>query len=291
MNRHTDRKITGKSRLFRTLGVLSTAGALLFAGTQIVAASTTADPDTTFTGCLAGTGGSAGKLVALKKGFSPLQPCGDNEEEMRVSGGDLTSFVAGPGLRNTSAKQSYGITTSGGASVELAPSYRLPQNCASNDGTKWSAGQWTCAPPPPAAPAPPRPLQYNTGKTDWDSMGQQIVGNDWSTVGSFTVPAGSWELSGRIQYEDYHNDENGFIACRVDVTNKTYIDYAEEGGDLSAWTDSTMTLAAFHTSSQPFTVAVICRDSWDGTSEHESGMHWATLRVHAVPSQPVIKVS
>jgi hypothetical protein len=86
-----------------------------------------------YTGCL----GNA-NLVQVAVGDIPANPpCRQGATEVHFSGGDLTSLTAGTGLTGGGAN--------GDVSVALAPSYRLPQMCGTNQGTTWTGSAWVCA--------------------------------------------------------------------------------------------------------------------------------------------------
>jgi hypothetical protein len=268
------------ARTGAAVGILAT----LAVGTTAAMAGTPVDDAEKVTGCLVTSGTNVGKLVALKPGLAPLRACTANEQQTRVSGGDLTSFRAGPGLANTSTSQYLGLTGSGDVSVELQPSYRLPQQCPADSGARWTGTAWVCATP---RTAEPRPIQFTAGR--YLDGASTTVGNDWATVGSFDVPAGSWEFSSRVSYLDSTGDVS-VMHCRLDVTGKTYVDEIQMN-DVDITQTGELTLSAFHTSATPFRAATVCRDSPDGSSAHETGMRWETVRMHARPSQPVVDVS
>ena len=64
------------------------ATALVFAGHDGTVAS--------YTGCLNVNGGT---FVGLAPGNTPLAPCGGNQIQVHLSGGDITSVAAGTGLQ------------------------------------------------------------------------------------------------------------------------------------------------------------------------------------------------
>jgi hypothetical protein len=86
-----------------------------------------------YTGCL----GNA-NLVQIAVGDIPANPpCRQGAVEVHFSGGDLTSLTAGTGLA--------GGGVNGDISIAIAPSFRLPQTCAANQGTTWNGSAWACA--------------------------------------------------------------------------------------------------------------------------------------------------
>jgi hypothetical protein len=89
---------------------------------------------TSYTGCLATTGGT---LSHLKAGDAPLKPCGPGSVEVHLGSGDITEILAGVGLS--------GGGTTGSVSLSLAESYRLPQGCSTGQVAKWNTPSWICA--------------------------------------------------------------------------------------------------------------------------------------------------
>jgi hypothetical protein len=86
-----------------------------------------------YTGCLSNT-----NLIQVAVGDLPANPpCRQGATEVHFSGGDLTSLTAGTGLT--------GGGVNGDVSIALAPSFRLPQTCAANQGTTWNGSAWACA--------------------------------------------------------------------------------------------------------------------------------------------------
>jgi hypothetical protein len=89
----------------------------------------------TYTGCL---DSRFNVVVQVAPGDSPSSPCrGGPSEIIRFSSGDLTSLSAGTGLNGGGAN--------GDISVALAPSFRLPQTCAADQGAAWNGSSWACA--------------------------------------------------------------------------------------------------------------------------------------------------
>lgn len=90
------------------------------------------DAPPTVTGCLTPNGGF--RDFAL--GDAPAEACKQSEMQVRLSGGDITSVVAGAGLEGGSA--------GGPATLAIASTFRLPQGCANGDSPRWSDGRWIC---------------------------------------------------------------------------------------------------------------------------------------------------
>ena len=97
-----------------------------------------------FTGCLS----QNGNLTKFKQGDAPLTPCSSNQVEVHLSGGDITSLLAGTGLT--------GGAEVGAATLSLAPSYRLPQDCSFGQEPRWNGVGWICG--NDGEPTPPGPL-------------------------------------------------------------------------------------------------------------------------------------
>jgi len=89
----------------------------------------------TYTGCLS----RLSVIVQVAVGDTPANPpCRDaGAQIVHFAGGDLTSLTAGTGLT--------GGGVNGDLSIALAPSFRLPQTCAANQGTTWNGSAWACA--------------------------------------------------------------------------------------------------------------------------------------------------
>lgn len=112
-----------RMRSKRFLLVCVVVCAVVLAGAAVIASG--AYPDngvTVYTGCLTTSGGQAGNVgnVAASP-TTPLKPCGSNQRVVHLSGGTITSIVAGAGLTGGGSDGSVGLS--------LASGYQLPQNC------------------------------------------------------------------------------------------------------------------------------------------------------------------
>jgi hypothetical protein len=85
------------------------------------------------TGCLSANG----NLEDFALGSSPAKACKQSATQVQLSGGDITSVVAGDGLE--------GGALSGAATLAVAERFRLPEGCANGDTPSWGDGRWTCA--------------------------------------------------------------------------------------------------------------------------------------------------
>lgn len=89
-----------------------------------------------YTGCLIMGGANGGAFVNIAMGDSPLKACGSNQKLVHLSGGDITSVNAGPGLTGGKAN--------GAATLSLAAGQSLPQTCSNNQVPKWNGSGWAC---------------------------------------------------------------------------------------------------------------------------------------------------
>jgi hypothetical protein len=89
--------------------------------------------EATFTGCLKPNG----EINKVAQGADPKQPCNDTDQEIHLSGGDITAVTASTGLS--------GGSQTGPASLSIAPAYRLPQNCGDGAVARKSGSTWTCS--------------------------------------------------------------------------------------------------------------------------------------------------
>jgi hypothetical protein len=113
------------------LGIVTAVAALGSPGAA--RASFPDDSVLTYTGCLTTTGGT---LTSVAVGLSPLVPCNSGAVLVHLSGGDITSIVAGTGLS--------GGGTNGAVTLSVAPTYALPQGCGTDAVPKWNGTSWTC---------------------------------------------------------------------------------------------------------------------------------------------------
>ena len=89
---------------------------------------------------LPGVSTKGGDLTKFKVEDQPLNACAGEQVHAHLSGGDVTSVVAGSGLT--------GGSTNGNATLSLASDYALPQQCAEGDIAGWDGSGWACAQAP-----------------------------------------------------------------------------------------------------------------------------------------------
>src|SRR5215207_2526192 len=169
----------------RTGRAMAVAGLLVLGlaiGAGVVVAQQTSL--TTYTGCLTMSGGTI-SLVA--PGSSPLKPCGPGSVQIRLSGGDITSVNPGTGLT--------GGGTEGDVSLSVAPSYQLPQTCASGAITTWNGTTWGCG--------------TDTNTTYSAGTGLDLNGTTFSVEPTYRLPQG-------CASNEIAKVSSGFWTCAAD---------------------------------------------------------------------------
>ena len=157
-----------------------------------------------YTGCLKTGGTGNGTVYALREGSTPLVPCKSSEKTIHLSGGDITAIIAGTGLD--------GGATSGAATLEIAESYRLPQNCGDGQVAKTQTGLWTCA------------NDVDTNTTYSDGTGLDLTGTTFSIESPYRLPQGC--ADGQVAKKAASGDWE----CAADIDTDTDTTYAAGTG-------------------------------------------------------------
>jgi len=240
-------------------------GAATVAATGFGVAQAVTEPNVpSYTGCLATSGNNQGKLFAIATGSSPTRGCTSSEKQVRLSSGDITSVAGGQAVRVTSTP--YGTPdTNGAVSLDLAPQFKLPQNCTDGQLPKKTGSLWGCQSQTPV----PRTIY------GWANASHEI-GNAFAVIGDgLDIPAGSWVIETKALIRGSFDTDSAYADCRLDVTGVEGVDHAEVYIDGMAVAPITMAVAL--TRSVPFRVAVVCRDSMTDTT-------WSNLRIIATPT-------
>jgi hypothetical protein len=121
-----------------------------------------------YTGCLNTTGDSAGNVLRIKAGDSPLKPCGSGQVQVHLSGGDITA------VRTPSGSGLTGGSENGAATLGLTAQQMLP-SCSSGEIPEWNGSKWACG--------ADDDTKYTAG-TGLDLSG----GNQFSILQSYRLP-------------------------------------------------------------------------------------------------------
>jgi hypothetical protein len=243
-------------------GVLLVAGAFvslagLVGGWVLAAQETTA---ASYTGCL---NANSGTLVALAQGDAPLMPCGNNQIQVRLGSGDITTVSAGTGLQ--------GGSMNGAAVLSIEPSYRLPQACENGNLAMWTGTAWSCG-----TDADTDPVAFG----GFDIAGEGGIPNTLATIRKLLLPAGKYAVFAKISIAfDEADADFAFVSCRliaeseVDEGTLFRVDHdANHGGVLS--------LTLLHQFAGEGFAEIACEDM--GGEDDFSDAHWSNLRITAI---------
>jgi hypothetical protein len=240
---------------------------LAVAGLQVAQAVT--EPSVpTYTGCLAIDGSNKGKLFAVATGFTPTRDCASTEKQVRLSSGDITSVAGGQAVKITSTE--LGLPdTNGSVSLDLAPSYKLPQSCLEGQLLRKAAGvAWACQ-------APDKPL--GGAQLGYVGTARRQIGDDWSVLGDgLDLPAGSYAITAKAMIDRDSGGDLYRAFCRLDATGSPGLDHSDVFIDEYDNGSLPVVLVAAVTKTSPFRVSVVCKDYGDGIT-------WHDLRLLATP--------
>jgi hypothetical protein len=212
-----------------------------------------------YTGCL-----KNGKLESVAVGDTPAAPCGAGQTQVRLSGGDLTSVNARPGLLGggdngdlelgidpTLVQKRVAGTCRGGSISVIHEDGSVA--CDSDDigpGTDAFAGFWD-------GPEP-LPLEPNTGAPP-------------DPVAQLTLPGGSFVVAAKLAISDLQGDDGfpNFVRCRLNAGP----DFDRAFLTLDPAEDAPLALGVVHAFADPGAVVVSCA----GTEN----ANWAFLKITA----------
>jgi len=116
------------------VGVVAAAALVLSAANALAVFPD--DHVASYAACLSTAGSAAGTFSRVALGDAPASPCGSNQMLVHLSGGDITSVIAGPGLS--------GGGSNGSTTLSLAAGQALPQTCSSGQIPEWNGTGWSC---------------------------------------------------------------------------------------------------------------------------------------------------
>ncbi len=90
-----------------------------------------------YTGCLNISGDSAGNVLRINAGDSPLKPCSSGQTQIHLSGGDISA------VRTPTGSGLSGGSENGAVTLGLSAGQKLP-SCSDGQVVKSSSGTWIC---------------------------------------------------------------------------------------------------------------------------------------------------
>jgi hypothetical protein len=234
------------------------AGALVFAGHETTVES--------YTGCLSLAGGT---FVSVAPGNAPRSPCGPGQIQVHLSGGDITSVVAGAGLQ--------GGSTNGVATLSVGSSYGLPQTCSIGSVAKWNGSAWVCA-----TDADTDPTAYGGFSAVFPNGAGFGLPDSETSIGRLFLPAGKYAIFAKVNVFIELSSERTFsVHCHLNAESD--VDTAQihsfESDDYPAHVISLNLLHEFVTDS--FT-EVACDDGQGDNPDDNSEAKWGNLRITAI---------
>jgi hypothetical protein len=232
---------------------LALASALVFARQDATAS---------YTGCLNVKGGT---IVSVALGDAPLAPCGANQIQVHLGGGDITSITAGTGLQ--------GGTTNGVATLSVQPSYRLPQTCSFGALAKWTGSAWECG-----ADSDTAAVAF----AGYDIEGDTGMPNTLTTLRSLALPAGKYAIFAKIQirfFEVPAEAQDAECVLRAGSDVDTGQIFRGEGDHA---TFDVMSLMLVHEFDNDGFAEVACADfGYDDPNDYADAV-WRNLRITAI---------
>ncbi|WP_332644857.1 hypothetical protein [Aeromicrobium sp.] len=252
-------KVNKKTRIAAGIGFTT----MLVVGGMQVAQAASGPEVPTYTGCLGISGTGNGKLLAIKAGASPTRSCTSTEKQIRVSSGDITSVAGGEAVKVTST--SLGLPDSNGdVALDLAPSYKLPQNCLNGQLPKRTGATWGCQAP------------LGQAYVGYTGDAYRQVGDAPSVAGDgMDLPAGSYTLVAKVSMHAGIDAKLLYARCRLDATGSPGLDVSSITVD-DTQIEGMLSLAGAITKSAPFRVSVVCNDNGVGSE-------FLRLRIVATP--------
>jgi len=204
-----------------------------------------------YTGCLS----SGGTISSMQLGNDPLKPCGGQSQQIHVSGGDVTSVVAGSGLTGGGDGGAVTLSVDAAAIDPSTVQRRVSGSCA--DGGAISQinqdGTVECA----------------TGPAIFErALGEGDVPNDSATIGSLPLPPGKFLIMAKLTVSPSavgtNTDDFWDVECTLGAGNDS--DSAAEADDTSDFHFSrfgTMSMIVTHEFTDPGNAHVDCQDLGD----------------------------